>query len=196
MLYYFYFRIIVKVLNRIILNMREELEFSPLQPILFVIGSPAIYYIFSNKINLVVLFHSWVGLIFLFLFGLFVWKYLRITVLMLLQRSAVILTEEVITITERNYTIYWKDMIDVYLVNDGSPGGGTTAPKSRYITIVVREPEKYIKTIKNPFTRYYRWYTRNWWSYSPFEVSLMLVRGDDDEIYQLVLKYFQHFRGF
>jgi hypothetical protein len=176
--------------------MREELPFSPLQPILFVISVPALYYIFLNNVNLVVLFHNWVDLAFIFVFCLFTWKYVRITVLMLLQRSAVILTDEAITITERNYTIYWKDMIDVYLVNDGSPSGGTTAPKNRYITIVVREPEKYIKAIKNPFTRYYRWYTRNWWSYSPFEVSLMLVRGDDDEIYQLVLTYFQHFRGF
>jgi len=176
--------------------MREELEFSPLQPILFVIFSPAIYYLFSYKINWFYLAHSWLVLILTLPLLLFIWRQLRITLLMILRKPAVILTEEAITITERNYTIYWKDMIDVYLVNDGSPAGGTTAPKNHYITIVVREPGKYIKTIKNPFTRYYRWYTRNWWSYSPFEVSLMLVRGDDDEIYQLVLTYFQHFRGF
>src|ERR1700743_1955235 len=176
--------------------MREEFEFSPLQPILFVISSPAIGYIISSNQNWFYWTHSWLLIILILPFLLFIWKQLRITFLMLFRKPAIILTEETITITERSYTIYWKDMIDVYLVNDGSPGGGTTAPKSRYITIVVREPEKYIKAIKNPFTRYYRWYIRNWWSYSPFEVSLMLVKGDDDEIYELVLKYFQHFRGF
>jgi len=82
------------------------------------------------------------------------------------------------------------------MANDGSPSGGTTAPKNRYIIISVREPEKYLKAVKNPLIRYYRWYTRNFWSYSPFEVNLFLVKGDDDEIYQLVLKYYQNFRGF
>lgn len=112
---------------------------------------------------------------------------------MLLWRPAVVLTDDAITITERNYTIYWKDVIDVYMADSGEPA--VRAPRINYIIIRVREPDKYIKAIKNPFTRYYRWYTRNW-SLSPFQVNLFFVRGDDDEIYHLVLKYFQNNRGF
>jgi hypothetical protein len=176
--------------------MREELEFSPLQPILFLIGSPAIYYIFSVRRDWFHWTNIWLLIILTSPLLLFIWKQLRITFLMLFQKPAVILTEESITITERSYTILWKDIMDIYMANDGSPGGGTTAPKNRYIIISVREPEKYIKAIKNPFTRYYRWYTRGFWSYSPFEVNLFLVKGDDDDIYELVLKYYQNLRGF
>ena len=82
------------------------------------------------------------------------------------------------------------------MATDGSPSNGITAPKSGYIIIRVRDPEKYIKSIKNPFTRYYRWHTRGLWNLSPFEISLFLVRGDDDEIYHTVLKYYQNNRGF
>jgi hypothetical protein len=106
----------------------------------------------------------------------------------------VVLTSESITITERGYTIYWEDIMDVYMASDGSPQGGITTPKYRYVIIRVREPEKYIDAIKNPFTRYYRWHTRGLWNESPFEVSLFLLKGDDYDNYHLILKYYQHNR--
>jgi hypothetical protein len=115
---------------------------------------------------------------------------------MLLFRPALVLTEESITIIERGYTIYWKDMIDVYMAHTGSPLDGVRSVTMDYIIIKVREPEKYLKEIKNPFTRFYRWNTRKLWSDSPFEINLFLIRGDDDDIYQLVLKYYQNLRGF
>jgi len=170
---------------------KEELSFSPLRPILFLIFVPPLIYYFSDLLNGVST-DIWLGLILL----IPIWKELRITFLMLTNKPAVILTDEAITITERGYTIKWTDMKDVYLANDGSASGGITAPKNRYVILRVREPEKYIKSIKNPFTRYYRWYTRNLWSLSPFEVSLFLVRGDDDEIYHTILRYYQNNRGF
>ncbi len=171
---------------------KEELGFSVLQPILFVIASPAIYYVCSDERYVYFLTCTWIGWIFTLPLLLFVWKHLRITVLMLLQKPAVILTDEIITITERGYSIYWADIMDVFMSHSGSADAGTV--RNQYVAIMVREPEKYIKAIKNPFTRYYRWYTRKWWSLSPFEVSLSLVRGDDDENYQLILKYYQHNR--
>lgn len=174
---------------------KEEFSFSPLQPILFVIGAPAIVYFFSDRINWFLITHTWLALLVIPLL-LFVWKQLRITFLMLTNSPAVILTDETITITERGYTIKWTDMKDVYLASDGSPSVGITAPKNRYVILRVREPEKYIKSLKNPFTRYYRWYSRNLWNLSPFEVSLFLVRGDDDEIYHTILRYYQNNRGF
>jgi len=175
---------------------KEEFSFSPLQPILFVIAAPAITYWFSDKIKWMMMTHSLLTLLFIILISLLVWKQLRITFLMLTNKPAVVLTNEAITIIERGYTIKWTDMKDVYLGSDGSAFGGITAPKNRYVILRVREPEKYIKSIKNPFTRYYRWYTRNLWSLSPFEVSLFLVRGDDDEIYHTILRYYQNNRGF
>ena len=111
---------------------------------------------------------------------------------MLLQKPAIILTNESITITERRYTIKWTDMKNVYLVRTPS----MREPRIYYVILRVREPEKYIRSIKNPFTRYYRWYTRNLWNQSPFEVNLFLVRGDDDEIFRTILKYYQNNRGF
>lgn len=173
---------------------QEEFGFSVLQPILFTMSTPALYYLFLEEKWFFILTHNVLIMIFSMPFVLYIWKQLRITVLMLLQKPAVVLTEEAVIITERNYTIYWEDVMDVYLSNDGSPAGGVTAPKNRYIIIRVREPEKYIKSIKNPFTRYYRWYTRRLWNLSPFEINLFLVRGDDDEIYHQVLKYFQNNR--
>jgi len=174
---------------------KEEFSFSPLQPILFVIGVPAIMYFFSDHINWFSITHSWLTLLIIPLL-LFTWRQLRITILMLMNRPAVVLTDDAITITERGYTIKWRDIKDVSIASDGSPSGGITAPKNRYVILRVREPEKYIKSIKNPFTRYYRWYTRTLWSLSPFEVSLFLVRGDDDEIYHTILRYYQNNRGF
>ena len=65
----------------------------------------------------------------------------------------------------------------------------------RFVTIKVREPEVQLKMVKNPLIRNYRWLTRNW-RQSPFDVSLFLVRGDDDEIYHTILRYYQNNRGF
>jgi len=126
-------------------------------------------------------------MVFALLLALFTWRQLRITFLMLIRKPALILTDKGVTITERNYTIYWEDIMDVY------KAFGRGSPRN-YVIIRVREPEKYIRAIKNPFTRYWRWYTRNLFNLSPFEVNLFLVRGDDDEIYHTVLKYYQHNR--
>jgi hypothetical protein len=178
---------------------KEEFQFSPLRPILLVISSPAVYYFFSTVLNRISSF-TLIGNIFEIAFAIplliIVWRELRITFLMLLQKPAIVLTDESITIVERRYTIKWTDMKDVYMANDGSSGGGITAPKNRYVILRVREPEKYIMSLKNPFTRYYRWCTRGFWSLSPFEVSLFLIKGDDDEIYHTILKYYQNNRGF
>jgi len=173
---------------------KEEFGFSFLQPSLFVLASPGLYYFFSDRINLYAFSHSLLLMILAIPLVLFIYKHLRITLLMLFRRPALTLTSEVVTITESGYSIYWADVKDVYLAD--SISGVMRSPKTRFIIISVREPEKYIKAIKNPFTRYYRWATRGFWSESPFEISLFLVSGDDDEIYHQVLRYFQNNRGF
>ena len=175
---------------------KEEFGFSVLQPSLFVIGSPAIYYIFIQNDNWLIILHHWLLIIITIPALLFIWRQLRITVLMLLCRPALILTEKAVTITERNYTIRWTDMMDVYIASNISSSTGAVTPQKSYVVLRVRNADDYIKAIKNPFTRYYRWYTRRLWNESPFEINLFLVKGDDDEIYHQVLRYYQNNRGF
>jgi hypothetical protein len=171
----------------------EEFQFSPLKPILLVVAAPLIYVYILRGLNLFVRNFSLYGLIVTVGLVSYTWKYLRITFLMLTLRPAVILTDESITITSANYIISWKDVQDVYLASSG--GDSARSIKSYYIVVSVREPEKYFKQIKNPFTRYYRRWTRNWRP-SPFEVDLSLIRGNEDEIYHPILRYYQNNRGF
>ncbi|HZX57349.1 MAG TPA: hypothetical protein VFE54_01440 [Mucilaginibacter sp.] len=113
---------------------------------------------------------------------------------MLTLRPAVVLTDESITITEQNYTIYWKDVKDVFMADSGE--AAVRSPQSYYVVISVREPEKYLRAIRNPLLRYYRWITRNWRATGAFEVDLSSVRGDKDEIFHTILKYYQNNRVF
>jgi hypothetical protein len=174
---------------------KEEFGFSVLQPSLLLIASPAAYYIYTSESYWFFLTHTWLGLFLLLVMSLILWKNLRITFLMLLRKPALVLTSESIKITESNYIIAWEDVLDVYLAGSGSStrfGGDSGSSRTYYIILKVKDPEKYVKTIKNPFTRYYRWYTRNW-RVSLFEVNLFLVKGDSDEIYKEVLKYYQQY---
>lgn len=173
----------------------EVLKFSPLQLILFVMVCPALFAGISQQNDWVfILTHNPFVLIFSIVAAFYLWRLLRITIWTLIGRPAVILISEAITITNLNYTISWIDVMDVYEADggkskDGQPSGNV------YVIIRVREPEKYLNAIKNPFTRWFRWYTRNW-KPSPFEVNLTLVRGDNEENYHLILKYYQHNRKY
>src|ERR1700739_3525187 len=158
---------------------RETLSFSPMKPILLVIAAPAIYVVFVKYISSYIQYHEWLNLIFLGGLLLFLWGPLRVTVLMLMMRPAVVLTDKYISITDTGYTIYWTDVKDVYMADSGE--AAVRSPQSYYVVISVREPEKYLKAIKNTLTRWYRWVTRNWRETGAFEVDLSLVRGDEDE---------------
>jgi hypothetical protein len=173
----------------------EKFYFSPLQPSLLVIASPAFVYFFADPAWVYALMHSPLVMVLVFVYLSMAIRTLRITIFMLLRVPAVILTDETITVTAKGDTIYWTDISDVLMANDANPGGGITMPRNRYAIIKVREPEKYLKAIKNPLVRFYRWHTRNW-RLSSFEVNLSLVTGDDDELFHRVLAYYQHYRGF
>src|ERR1700744_4126695 len=177
--------------------MTERFEFSPLKPILLVVFVPAIYFWFTRSLSLLAFIYNPYAQIITLILLYFLWKYLRITFYMLSLKPAVLLTDESIAITESGYTIDWKDVKDVYMSSNGVGAGMPFNPlRSYYITIRVREPEKYFAQIKNPFTRWFRHLTRNWRETGAFEVDLSLVRGDEDELYHTVLKYYQHNRGF
>jgi len=177
---------------------QERFEFSPMKPILLVILVPAVYTVFSRYVTSYTKYkewfnaNDWVHIAILMLVVLYLVKPLRITILMLMMRPAVVLTNECIRITYTGYTIYWTDVKDVYL---GSSGSGTRGPVSYYVIIKVRDPEKYLAKIRNPLNRWYQRITRKLRP-SPFEIELSLVRGDEDEILRTVLKYYQNNRGF
>ena len=172
---------------------KEEFKFSLVQPVLSVCFLIAAAYYFSDPYNLFMITHNLIALIIILLCLGYMFKNLRIGVLTLMGKPAIILTKESITITANNDTIKWLDVGNVYMT---STSAGTINPvKFRFVTIKVREPEMQLKMVKNPFIRNYRWLTRNW-RQSPFEVSLFLVKGDDDEIYHTILRYYQNNRGF
>jgi hypothetical protein len=176
---------------------KETFAFSPLKPILLVVFVPAIYFWFTRTLSFLALVYNPLAQVITFILIYFLWKYLRVTFLMLTLKPAVILTNESIVLTYAGYTINWKDVKDVYLSSSGGGGNGLYMPlKSYYITIRVREPEKYFAQIKNPITRWFRHATRNWRETGAFEVDLSLVRGDEDEVYHRVLRYYQNNRGF
>jgi hypothetical protein len=168
----------------------KEFEFSVLPPIITVILAPSWCCLVAGYIIKGISFSNLPGLIFTFFIMIYLAKNLRITYLMLRRLPSIILTDEKITVAQKKYSIYWKDVTSIQMaISDGM----NFRPK--YIIINVRDNWKYIKEIKNPIIKYYRWYTRNW-SYSPFDINLFFVKGDNDEIYHTVLKYYQNNRGF
>jgi hypothetical protein len=173
----------------------ERFGFSRMKPIMLITCIPVLYLWITRESNhFVWLFNPlfWIGVVYL-------WKYIRITFFIIIRKPAVILTNDSITITDEDYSIKWTDVMDVYMAHGGRgrPEESTSAsPATYYIIITVREPEKYLRAIRNPFTRWYRWVTRNWRETGAFEVDLSLVRGDEDEIFHRVLRYYQNNRGF
>jgi hypothetical protein len=177
---------------------KETFAFSPLKPILLIVFVPAVYFWFTRNLTFLgFLYNPYVQII-TYILIYFLWKYLRVTFYMLTLKPAVVLTNESVMITEAGYTIDWKDVMDVFMSSTGGSGSGTPFMplKSYYVTIRVREPDKYFAQIKNPFTRCFRWLTRNWRETGAFEIDLSLVRGNEDEIYHTVLRYYQNNRGF
>jgi hypothetical protein len=172
----------------------ETFSFSAFKPILLLTCIPAIYLWLTRNITLLALVYSPLAQIMTFVIIFYLWKYLRVTFLMLTLRPAVVLTAEAVVITESGYTIYWKDVMDVYSSSGG--GVGMIGLRNHYVTIRVREPDKYFSQITNPFTRFFSYATRNWRETGAFEVDLSLVKGDPDEIYHTILKYYQNNRGF
>jgi hypothetical protein len=166
-------------------------RFSLLRPIFVMLFMPFLY--------LNILFFSRLKTVFLvivtLILALYIERYLRILIWAIIRTPALILTDETITITESNYVIYWKDIISLYMASDASSNTVNNPIRYYYVMIKVRDPHKYIDDIKNPIIRYYRWYTRKW-SDTPFQVRLSSIKGDDDEIYHNVLRYYQNNRGF
>ena len=172
---------------------KEELAFSSLQLTYSVIYLLGIYYFFSNDTYLFAVSHN--PIILIVVIGLIVYmiKSLRMGFFILTRKPAVILTNEKVVITATNDTIKWADVADIYMTYRVLGFGDSV--RLHYITIKLHDSEAYLRSIKNPIIRKYRWITRNW-KPSPVEIKLSLVRGDEDDNYRSVLRFYQNNRGF
>ena len=94
---------------------KEEFKFSLIQPVLSVCFLIAAVYYFSDSYNLYMVTHNPFMLIVILLCLAYMVKNLRIGLLTLMGRPAIILTDESITITANNDTIKWLDVGHVYM---------------------------------------------------------------------------------
>ena len=94
---------------------KEEFKFSLVQPVLSVCFLIAAIYYFSDPYNLYMITRNPLMLIIILLCLAHMVKNLRIDLLTLRGKSAIILTEESITITANNDTIKWLDVGNVYM---------------------------------------------------------------------------------
>jgi hypothetical protein len=172
---------------------KEELSFSPLQLTYCFFYLLAAYYLFSSDHYLFIMIHNPIALLFAGGFTIYMLRSLRIGYFILTRRPAVVLTNESVVITDSGDEIKWIDVADVYLTHRGYKDVGSI--QAYYVTIKLRDPEFYLKAIKSPFIRKCRWLTRKW-KPSPVEIKLPLVRGDEDDNYRSVLRFYQNNRGF
>jgi hypothetical protein len=163
----------------------EVIKFSKYQAIVSVLLIFALYESIVNLIKQGMLNHDYrwfivFGIVIAYLF----WNVIRITIYMIIGVPAVIITKRDITLTQKGYVIEWDDITNMDYVVTGS--------KSRSYTLVidVKDPWKYISTIKNPLMRNYCWYAKDYY-YKPFTIDLGNVEGDNSEIFDTVERYYR-----
>jgi hypothetical protein len=89
------------------------------------------------------------------------------------------LSKHGITTAQNRYTIAWKDIEEMNLVVTGGRGHSCS------LVIDVKDPWKYISQIKNPILRNYRWFAKDY-GYKPFSISLSVVEGNEDDVFNAV----------
>ena len=113
----------------------------------------------------------------------------RISYMRYRKAPGLLLSDECITICYSGYCIPWTDITYI------NKSANYALLNTSYASIYVRDPWKHVAEIKNPVTRYFRWYTRNFRN-TLFEVNLASLAGDDEENYHKILLYYQKYRGF
>ncbi|MBV8389083.1 MAG: hypothetical protein JO080_04715 [Mucilaginibacter sp.] len=122
---------------------REELPFIPLQLTYCFFYLLAAYYLFSSDDYLFIIIHNPIALIFAVGFSIYMARSLRIGYFILIQRLAVVLTNESVVITASSDIIRWLDVADVYMTHKGYKDVGSI--RAYYVTIKLRDPEAYLK---------------------------------------------------
>ena len=172
----------------------ERFEVSPLKPSWVLLHLTGYYYFVTHFSDALAGPAGWIVLLVIIFFPIIIWKYIRLFVRLITLKPAVLLTDKSVYIAESNYTIEWVDVTDVYFAtNINSYNPEMVAKDTFYIIFKVSDPEKYLSEIQNPLLRAYRKLTAKL-KPSPFEIKLSWVRGDEDELYQIVRSYFKYSR--
>ena len=117
------------------------------------------------------------------------WNCTRLGIMALVGVPALVLTTVGITLTQKGYMIEWDDIDEINLME--SRGRSTTYT----LAISVKDDWKYIGSVRNPIFRYYRWYFREYYNYTPFSVSLSILDENYADIYAVVENSFHNYRS-
>jgi len=166
----------------------DEIKYSKFQALWIIILIAALFTPLTNLVKQGMLNrdYRWF-LLFFFATSYVIWNFVRPTVFLLFGIPAVVITRSYIALSELGYDIDWKDIEEINL--DVTTGRST----SYTLVISVKDPWKYISTIRNPVMRYYRWYAKDYF-YKPFAVSLNNLEGDSQGIYDKVENHFHQYR--
>jgi len=167
-------------------NSAKEIKFSKVQALVSIALLLVLYEPVMRMVRQGIQFHElWPFMVSFIVIAYVFWTAVRISILMIEGVPAIILTNETITITQKGYTLEWKDIVEMNLVTGGGKG------RSYDLVIEVKEPWKYIAQIKNPLVRNYCWFTKDF--FKPFCINLSIIEGDSHEIYDVVETcYHQH----
>jgi|GEM_PF-2620914 hypothetical protein len=102
------------------------------------------------------------------------------------SKPAVVLTAERLILNNKGYKIDWFDIRTFKITQSAQRGG------NHHISFKIDDAWKYIGPIRNPFTRYYRWLTRNLGD-GPFVLDLSVLNDDEDEVLADVRAFYKEY---
>ena len=169
---------------------KVEFKYSLMLYVILVIFSPIAFYVTINHVYLSYNRHNYSDMVYFGIFFLIALAYTSEALYLSIWGKAIVLTNESIFIGASGYTIDWTDIKHI-----GRSVVRANRSEEEYIEIYVSDPKKYIDLIRNPLIRFFKWRTRNL-SNSPFYINLEKVRGNNEEIFGTVLRFYQNNRGF
>jgi hypothetical protein len=166
---------------------RQEIKYSSFQTLMPLMIPISLYVPIVKMVKQGIAFHEYYWFIFVFIICAYVfWNFIRLSIFTLVGIPGIILSNKTLTITAKGYDIKWKDVTAMSLEVTGVRG-------STYKLIMqVKDPWKYISTIKNPLSRYYRWYLKDY--SNSFTIDLSSLTGDSRELYDLIEQHYHQHR--
>jgi len=160
-------------------------KFNSLWPVIIVI---TVFGELTNLIRQGVLNHDYRWFILYFIVALYIfWRFVRITIYMIIGIPSVIITSKDITISEKGYSIGWNDI-------EGMDLSISTGRSTSYTLVIqLKDPWKYISQKWNPIIRYYCWFAKDYF-YKPFTVDLNNVEGDSQDVFLMIEGYYRRYK--
>ncbi len=166
----------------------SEIKFNKFNSLLPVIVVIAVFGELTNLIRQGVLNHDYRWFILYFIVALYIfWRFVRITIYMIIGIPSVIITSKDITISEKGYSIDWNDI-------EGMDLNISTGRSTSYTLVIqLKDPWKYISQKWNPIIRYYCWFAKDYF-YKPFTVNLNNVEGDSQDVFLMIEGYYRRYK--